>query len=402
MSTPIAVTNLVYWLVFGLLVVGALAGLIFVAVKRGESGGGEGSFLGVSFKAASTTALVLLLSAGGIYWSVENLGSDSSPSGDAVVFGKVKEIEQLPPNPVRGPSDSKQETLEAILRWFAEFSEARFVIDQGSDNGITKGDWFATVSDPDRAKGLHKAAAGNLQDDLTALIEVVSVYPDETVGTLEEWAYDAHLQKVGDIPIPRGEEIDLAKRAPVVVDQAVAAVPRDEKRAMDQVDRWFQRAAKAPKERQALLYEQAHLRAADFLQSYPNGFFAGDVLWTKAVAQFELKRYRLPFAAGSDFETSFGSIPPLGRLRNGSVEHRSGLTKRRLARRRRIASSVLGWRRDISRARSYGQLDGSASGALRPGRRQGRRRRTGMAARPAVRGREVEREPLTGAFVRRA
>lgn len=293
----------------GLGVAGIAVSVLLVWHGR-DAGGGEASFLGIKLKAATFAGLTFLVSALGVAWAAVNLTEeDEAAPRDAVAIAHVREIEQLPPNPVRRPDESKKETLHAIFAWFAGFGEARIVIDQGREDGVRRGDWFATVSHPERIENLPKSAAGNLQDDLTALVRVVSVYPEESIATLEEWAYDAHLRQIGDIPIPRGEEIDLVARGPVVDGQALAAVPREEKRAKDQVDRWFARAREAPEDRQELMYEQAQLRAEDFLKSYPNGFFAGQVLWTKASAQFELGRYAAAARSWRRFRDEFPFHP---------------------------------------------------------------------------------------------
>jgi hypothetical protein len=310
-------------------VLGFLASFAFIWFGRGNWGALEvdspaahGMIPTGKVKVASVTVLVLLISASGGAWSGFHLTSGHKPVKDVVLLGKVKAIEGLPPNPVPARGDSHQQVLRKILLWFADFKDARFIINRGERDGIVKGDWFATVSHPERLKDLQKRAAGNLQDELTTLIRCESVYQTESTCALEEWAYDAQLRKCcsNGIAWKIGKPIDMARNGPVTLGQAVAAVPREEKRARDQLDKWFTRASAASGEKRTILYQEALIRADDFLGTYSAGFFAGDVLLIKGDTQAQLGRYKNAIATWERFQQEFPFHPSAssvdGRIRD--------------------------------------------------------------------------------------
>jgi hypothetical protein len=316
----VAAVTWVYVLVLVLGGLGFLATLVFIWSERGNWGSvdldspGLHGLLKGKVKVAGVTVLLLLGSMGGIAWSAMRLTSDHEPVKNAVLLGKVTTIEDLPPNPVPAQGDSHQQVLRKIVGWFADFSDARFVINRGARDGIVKGDWFATVSHPERLKDLPNGAASNLQDDLTTLIRCESVYRTESTCALESWAYDAQLRKCCSKGIAwhTGKPIEMAPYGPVTVGQTVAAVPREEKKARDQLDRWFARASAASGAKRTIFYQEALIRADDFLATYPTGFFAGDVLLIKGDAQAELGHYKAAIASWDQFEQKFPFHPSAG------------------------------------------------------------------------------------------
>jgi Outer membrane lipoprotein len=236
-----------------------------------------------------------------------------------VVLGKVTAIENLPKNPIVRRDDSRRDIEEKIGRWYlAFFEDTRIIIDQGLDQRVRRGDFFATVYNPERADDLPQDAIGNLQDELTALIRVGTVYSDQSVGRLHSYAYEAHLRRLpdaGNIP-EEGGVLKLTSIAPVTVGLRVVAVPRDEKAALDAIEEDLAEADKATGKMRRSSYERALGKIEDFEADYPNGFFTGDVIFDHGSVLFHLGDYRGAIRTFERFRERYPFHPSAGAVQD--------------------------------------------------------------------------------------
>jgi tetratricopeptide (TPR) repeat protein len=296
--------------VFGAVLV--LASIALVVFGRGEHG--ELAFtipvIEKDVKVKTFSMATLALGGALVVWPVYELTRDDL---DTIRLGTVETIELLPPNPVWGKREPESDALRKIALWYGDFfDESRIVIDFGTNDGVRSGDYFATIYNAERAKGLHRKEIGNLQDELTSLIRVVSAYRTSSVCKLEEWAYAAHLRRLPDTIAVRGKPIDMARFAPVTLHQRVVAVPREEKVAKDAIDQEAGDASEASGELREKLYERAIDEVDEFLLDYPTGFYRGTVLFDKATFLFELGRYDDAVEAFEEFRDRFPYHPSAG------------------------------------------------------------------------------------------
>lgn len=258
--------------------VGLALGILLIAVacvfiwkNKGSAGEAEvqGPF-GLGLKKASAAVVMLAFGCLGVGGSIYQLGKGEGAPADTVVLSHITKLENVPPKPILNAADSKRERVLKIGKWYLSFfQQVQIVVDRGTNGRIAPGDYFATIYDEDKAKDLPNSQIANLQDELTSLIRVVTVYPKLSVCRLDEFAYEKFFSHYGD------------QLAPVLVGQAVVAVPRDEKALRDEI------ASEEERHNYQIVVEKAER----FLFTHPNAFFGGDVLFKKGVAQFELKDY---------------------------------------------------------------------------------------------------------------
>jgi hypothetical protein len=215
-------------------------------------------------------------------------------------FGRITNMEGVPAVPQGAESaHTHGETVNCIMRWLSTFTRARYTINLGYKDHVEKHDYFALVADERKARRLPEARIGNLQSDATLLLRVVDVYADTSVATIEEWAYKKQFDRQHE---SSQREAFTCAEAPqfvalVKAAQMVVQVPRREKELYDSL--------------QGSPLDLIN-RADDYLLKYPNGFFAGAVLFKKAQAHealgeeasaratFERLVHEYPFHPSSD------------------------------------------------------------------------------------------------------
>jgi hypothetical protein len=267
----------VYWVSVTVGLAMIVAALTFIARKIGKEGEVTLQLpFGWKVERASTAVVILCIGAlffdGSIWLIAHESGSSTTKSGASgtapILVGEVTSIDNV-------PSTTNVKTELDWGKWLLRyFREAQINISIGLDKGIEQGDYFATINKPERLRNLPQGRIANLQDNATALIKAARVYPTSTIGQLESWAYN-----LADEPVSRG--------------QSVVWIPREEAIARNDIEDSYNetlsdRTSKAEKH---IRYRDM-IRGADrFLVSYPNGFFAADVLFHKGYAQYQLGRY---------------------------------------------------------------------------------------------------------------
>jgi hypothetical protein len=297
-----------YWVGLGLSLVIFGAGLVFVARKWGTAEGEAVVHLplGLKVEKVSHAVFILLIGVVGGGLCIWQLAQErEARRNTTVALFEVSTLDNLPSPPTK--DDLKNQ--KRLFGWYAPFllsfyDKVGIVVNAGSDEGVSEGDYFATVSNRERATGLPVYKVGNLQDELTAILKVARVYPESSVSQLNSYAYGAHLST-----LPGGNLLDINPTqlrdalSPVAPGQPVASIPRNESAARDSLEDQWDRAAEdgLSGARSRFLDKEAIRSANEFLLDYPDGFFASEVMFDKGYALFRIESLKAALATFEEF-----------------------------------------------------------------------------------------------------
>jgi hypothetical protein len=277
-----AVATLPYWVGLVLAITVLVAAIVLIARSKGtDQAAGDVKFKGLSIGKLSGSGLLAVLAflaAGGCVYKLATASSDSN----AVRISHVTSVQNAPEPPqATAKADQRAAIGHYLLEWY---DQAQINVDVGSEAGISRGDYFATIADAKKAEGLSGDQIANLQDSTTAILKVVRVGPRSSVAQLKELLYEKFFAA------------HPGSLALVVEGDPVIAVPAREVDLRDQIQDAQENAHPA---------EVLRL-AGRFIDRHPNGFFTAEVLFTKGYTQFRMERYR---AAAATFRTFLDRYP---------------------------------------------------------------------------------------------
>lgn len=242
--------------------------------------------------------------------STKQVGPVANQEESKMATATVIELRNLPPGfssylEESGIDQTKVESVELFAQWLLEwirrfFDETQIVIDAGSDEGVTYGDYFVSIQNQTQIKGLSGEELGELEDE-GSLIKVVEVRPKFSVCALEAYSYEDHLaalpkvlEQFADKDGTINVDDHLSTVGPLVVGQHVIGIPQEETAGRDAIEELYgQTLSDALSDEEKFVYYRQMIRAADnFLLSHSQGYFAPDALFQKGYAQFQLAEYQ--------------------------------------------------------------------------------------------------------------
>ncbi|MGH8992929.1 MAG: hypothetical protein ACRDZ7_15575 [Acidimicrobiia bacterium] len=240
--------------------------------------------MGVVLEKASHALMVFAAGVGGSAYSIVQLASP--PTTDEAQFGAIASVEPAP----EPPGGSTKEELD---QWLDEFKRrAVFQVDLGTNDEVSEGDYFVTIPDPTRVRGLLKRDVGKLNAVATALLRVDSAFPAESTARLERFE-QPFLRGVAEAAEAAAGGAPIAVAIPVEKGTTVVRVPGNEKQQLESINKRVTEAVDLSLS-EAKRFTYAHIvrDINDFEEKSGGGYFAPDTALLKATAQYALEQFQ--------------------------------------------------------------------------------------------------------------
>ena len=275
----------VWYLVFGLGVVIVIAGILVVGLKRDDQGRITIEYR--ELKASNVTQGLALVLIGLVATGYSAFQIRNEQAGNISPV-RILRIEGVPPFPDLESVPEGVERDIVLAEWLQGVFQASVRVQAGRNQAIDQGSLLAVVSEealPTEAIG--RLDLGSLADDSSATLRVLTVYDQESISRLEDFAIEAFTTR-----LPSELEVG-AEYHPLGVETHVAfPIPADEAASFSAMLELEQRALE-PDIDEDLRDDRlavAARTAADFLSDYPNSFFAPDAMFSTAYLAWQRGR----------------------------------------------------------------------------------------------------------------
>ncbi|MFL6137921.1 MAG: trypsin-like peptidase domain-containing protein [Frankiaceae bacterium] len=218
------------------------------------------------------------------------------------------------------------------------FHKVQIIIDKGSADGVSAGDYFALIGQHDLIANAQGDVIGSVIKE-GSLIRAVDVQEGISVCQLTDWLYKLYFDHIGEVAESLADSegnLDLEQLSasaalywPVQKGASVMRISPAEKVGRDEVAELYGRTLDdtvADDERRFLHAEMVR-KANAFLLEHATGYFASAVLYQRGYAQLKLGQYRDAIDTFELFLRRYPFSPSADGARELSEEARDALKR---------------------------------------------------------------------------